>query len=231
MRFHPVVVLICASSDDDEVRGLEARSLEVELLEAGRDAGDVLFALVQALDVLERVAQDLADGERAAFQAPLGEAEDPALGVVHQRLHVVLRVERLRDDLARGLDELAQHGAVADDRRVGAEVGGDGALLDEQGERGGPAHELQLIAAPELFGQRQHVHRLAPIEQGEHRAVDHAMRVGVEVRGLEHLDHARKRFAAFQKDGAEHGALGVQVVRRNSRRNFERAHATASMLR
>src|SRR5262249_7110558 len=139
-----------STGNDDEVRGLEARRLEVELLEAGRDAGDVLFSLVQALDVLERISQNFADGKRAAFQAPLGEAEDYPLGVVHQRLDVVLGVERLRDDLARRLDELAQDGAVADDRCVRAKICGDGALLDEQGERGGPAHELELIAAPEL---------------------------------------------------------------------------------
>ena len=184
----------------------------------------MLLALVETLDVLERVAQDLADRERAALQPALGEAEDPPLGVVHQRLHVVLGLERLRDDLTRGLDELAQHGTVADDRRVRAEVRGNGALLDEQGQRRGPAHEFELIASPELFGQRQHVHGLAPIEEGQHRPVDHAMGLGVEVRGPEDLDHARERVAAFHEDGAENGALGVQVVRRNSRRNFQRAH-------
>ena len=70
----------------------------------------MFLSLVQALDVLERVAQDLADRERAALEPALGEAEDPPLGVVHQRLDVVLGLERLRDDLARGLDQLAQHG-------------------------------------------------------------------------------------------------------------------------
>ena len=135
-----------ASGDDDEVRGLEARGLEVELLEAGRDAGDVLLALVEALDVLEGVPEDLADRQGAAFEAALGQAEDLSLGVVHDGLHVFLGLERLRDDLARGLDQLAQHRHVPDDRRVRAEVRGDRPLLDQEGQRGGAADELKLLA-------------------------------------------------------------------------------------
>src|SRR5439155_9532709 len=65
--------------DDDEVRGLEPGGLEVELREPGRDAGDVLLALVEALDVLEGVLEDLADRKRAALESPLGQAEDPTL--------------------------------------------------------------------------------------------------------------------------------------------------------
>src|SRR2546428_694520 len=34
--------------------------------------------------------------------------------------------------------------------------------------------------------------------------------------------------AALQEHGAEHGALGVEIVRRDARRNFERAHARVS---
>src|SRR5438874_839626 len=49
-----------------------------------------------------------------------------------------------------------------------------------------------------------------------------ALPLRVEVRRAEHLHHARERIAAFEQDGAEDGALGIEVVRRNARRNFER---------
>src|SRR5207244_4934862 len=49
--------------DDDEVRGLEPGGLEVELREPGRDAGDVLLALVEALDVLEGRSEERRVGE------------------------------------------------------------------------------------------------------------------------------------------------------------------------
>src|SRR5207247_10458737 len=73
-----------SARDDDEVVGLEPRGLAVQLLEPGRDPGDVFLALVESLDVLERVLEDLADRKGAAQEAPFGEAEDPALGVVHE---------------------------------------------------------------------------------------------------------------------------------------------------
>ena len=134
-----------AAGDQDEVGGLQAGGHLVELDEAGRHAGDVLLALVQPLDVLERVVQDVLDGNRVALEPPLGQAEDAALGVVDQRLDVLLGLERLRDDVRRGLDQLAQDRHVAHDGRVGREIRRHRALLDQQGQRGGPADQRQLI--------------------------------------------------------------------------------------
>src|SRR5687768_8910448 len=217
-----------ASGDDDEIRRLEARRLEIELLEAGGDAGDVLLPLVEPLDVLERVLEDFADGQRAALQPPLGETEDTLLGVVDERLHLVLGVEGLRDDLRRRLDELAEDRHVAHDRRVGAEVGGDRRLFHEEGDGGRTADELDLVGAAQLLAERERVDGRAAIEQREHRLVERAMRLRVEVRGAEHLDHARQRLAAFEQDGAERGALGIEVVRWNPGREFQWAHDDAS---
>ena len=214
--------------DDDKVRRLESRRLEVELLEPGRDASDVLLPLVQPLDVLEGVLEDLADGERAPLEAPLGEAEDAALGVVHERLDVLLRVEGLRDDLGRGVDELAQDGHVPHDLRVGMQVGRDRRLLDQERQRRRPAHELELIAPAELLLERQHVDRLAPVEEAEHDVVHRPVGLGVEIGGPQDLDDARERLAPFQQHGAEHRALGVQVVRRDLRRDFDGAHRRVS---
>ena len=57
------------------------------------------------------------------------------------------------------------------------------------------------------------------------------MRFGIEVRRSEDLDHARQRLAALEEDGAEHGALGIEVVRRDAGRQLQRAHRTAASLR
>src|SRR5581483_3317568 len=79
----------------------------------------------------------------------------------------------------------------------------------------------------QLLAQRERVDGGAAIEEREHRLVERAMRLRVEVGGAQHLDHARQRLAPLEQDGAEDGALGIQVVRRNARRNFER-HAASS---
>ena len=42
------------------------------------------------------------------------------------------------------------------------------------------------------------------------------------------LDHPRQRLTTFEEDGAEHGALGVEIVRRDARGDLERAHARVS---
>src|SRR2546429_8745881 len=47
-------------------------------------------------------------------------------------------------------------------------------------------------------------------------------------RGPPALDHARQRLAAFEQDGAEDGAFGVQVVWRDPRRQLQGAHRHAS---
>ncbi len=217
-----------ASGDDDEVRGLEARGLEVELLEARGHAGHVLLALVEALDVLERVLEDPADGQRAAFQSPLGEAEDPSLGVVDEPLHVLLGLERLGDDLGRRLDQLAKHRHVPDDVGIGAEVRGDRGLLHEQGQRCRPAHEVDLAAAAQLLAKGDHVDGLTPVEEDLHRREDGPVGFGIEVGGAEELDEPRQRLTALEEHGPEHRALGVEIVRGNTGGNFQGAHGRES---
>jgi hypothetical protein len=236
MRVHPVVVFTFALSGwAFPILGRPAMMMksegwkpQVELLEAGRHAGDVLLALVQALDVLERVAEDLADRQCAALEATLGEAEDPAFGVVDQRLDVFLGLECLRDDVARGLDQLAEHRHVPHDRGVRVQIRGDRSLLDQERQRGGSADQLELLAAAQLLGQGQDVDRLAVVEEREHALIDQTVRFGVEVRRLEELDHPGQGLAPLEEDRAQHGALGVQVVRRDSRRDFETTHRRKS---
>src|SRR4029453_2362760 len=83
----------------------------------------------------------------------------------------------------------------------------------------------ELVAAAELLGQGEDVDGLAAVEEREHGLIGESMRLGIEVRGLEKLDHPRQGLAALEEDRAQHRALGVQVVRRDSRRNFETTHA------
>src|SRR6059036_319328 len=135
-----------APRDDYKVRGLEPRGHQIKLLEARRHAGDVLLPLVEALDVLEGVLQDLADRQCAAFETSFGEAKDLPLGVVHQGLNVFLGFERLRNNLARSLDQLAEYSHVPNDRRIRTQVRGDRPLFDEKGQRCRSADDLELVA-------------------------------------------------------------------------------------
>ena len=107
---------------------------------------------------------------------------------------------------------------------------GDRGFFHEQRDGGRTADELKLVGAAELLAESQRVDGRTAIEEGEHRLVHRAMRLRVEVRGSQNLDHARQRLAALEENGAEHGALGVEIVRRDARGHFER-HAAYSARR
>ena len=70
--------------DDDQVARLEARRELVELLEAGRRAGDVGARLVEVHDPLEALLQQPLDVGEVARDALLGEVEDDLLGAVDE---------------------------------------------------------------------------------------------------------------------------------------------------
>ena len=146
-----------STGDDHEVGRLQTRRLQIELLEARRHAGDVLFPLVEPLDVLERVLENLAHRQGAAFEPALGEPEDLPLGVVDEGLHILLGLEGLTDDLRRGLDELAQDGHVTHDAGVGREMGGDRRVLDEERQRPRTADGFQRAVTAEVLAQRDEI--------------------------------------------------------------------------
>ena len=67
-----------AAGEDDQVRGLQAAQLAVEVAQAGRDAGDVAVALVGGLRHVERALQHVAELLRTAFDlAAFGQVEQP----------------------------------------------------------------------------------------------------------------------------------------------------------
>src|SRR5216117_151749 len=210
------------AGNEDKVRGLKTRRLLVKLGDARGNTGDALLSLIQMLDVLERVVENLLERNRTPLKTTLGKGKNLALGVVDQGLDVLFGLERFRDELSRRLNELTERPHVADDLRVGDEVGGDRRLLDQERERGGPPDELELLRAAELLAERDEVDGLTPVEQAQHRRVHHAVGLRIEIGGPEYLDHARERLTAFQEEGAEDRAFGVQVVRRDPGRQVHR---------
>ncbi len=118
-------------------------------------------------------------------------------------------------DLIRALQQAPQQRVLAHDLRVAARVAGGrhdaGELVD--GRRAADLLELAHLA--QAVGDRQHVHRLAVVVQREHRLVDRAVALAIEVLRAQPLfDHQRIQRAVGQQDRAEHRLLGVEVVRR-----------------
>src|SRR3989441_12858452 len=201
---------------DLEVGGLYSQGEDGIRVKLGAGVQPLPLPLVEPLDVLEGVLEDLADRQGAAFEPALGQPEDLPLGVVDECLHVLLGLERLTDDLRRGLDELAKDGHVAHDAGVCREVGGDRGVLDEESERPGTADGFQRAITPEVLAQCDEIDGLAAVEQALHRCVDRSVRVGVEVGRPEQLDDAGQSLTAFEQNSAEDGSFRIEVVRWDS---------------
>ena len=112
-------------------------------------------------------------------------------------------------------DQVPQDRLALDDPRVLGDVDGGRRLVREAGQVGAATDRLELVAPLERLGDGDDVDRLAPLEQVEHRRVDAAVGLPVEVLGAQELGDLDDR-VAVDEDGAEHGLLGFETLRRQT---------------
>ena len=186
----------------------------VQLPEPRGQAGDVFLAVVEHLHVLDRLGQDLADGERAPLEASLRDAEQHLLGPVQQRLDVVRLLVPLFHDLARDADHVSQERLLADDAGVRLELGRDRALFLEGREDGMAPDFLEDAVPAQRLGHHDGVGRVAALEEADHRLEDLPVGFLVELLGHEELDRPRQQ-GGLQQDRAEHRPLRLQALRRD----------------
>jgi hypothetical protein len=117
--------------------------------------------------------------------------------------------------LRAGLDERAQQRAVADDARVVGGVRGGRHLVGEVVERGGTADLVEPCVAGEPLGDGDGVDGLARGRERLDGLEDDAVRVAVEVVGLEQLERDGDRVARDQA-GAEDRDLRLERVGRHA---------------
>ena len=115
-------------------------------------------------------------------------------------------------DLAGGADQVPEDRLALDDPGVLHGVDGGRRLVRELREIGPAADLLQVLATFERLGDRDEVDRLPPLEELEHRLVDRAVGLAIEVLRLEEFRDLDDRLAIDQ-DGAQHRLLGFEAVR------------------
>ena len=201
-------------SYDDHLAGVQAVGEDVEVGEAGRDAGEDSAVAADGLDLVQGAGHDL--GQRVVVLAgpALGDGVHLGLGPVHELVGVrVARVAELHDPGAR-LDQAAQDRALLDDAGVVAGVGRGRHRGDERVQVRGAADPGDLAAPGELVGDGDGVGRLAPAVQVEDGLVDELVRRPVVVGGPDHLDHVRDGILG-QQHPAEDALFRRDVVRRS----------------
>src|SRR4051812_14529665 len=212
--------------EDDQVAGLEAAGERVEVLEAGRRADDRRALERELLQLVQLGVQQLLDRAEVLARVLVGDLEDRSLRHVDQLARAGLVAMDLRLDLVRGVQEPAQHRVLAHDARVLADVADRGDRAGQELDRRRAADRLQLAGLLEVLDQRQRVDRLADRVQVQHRLVDAAVRLAIEVAGLQALvDDQRRERGVRQQDGAEYGLLGLEVLRRGDRAEAVRVSA------
>ena len=123
-----------------------------------------------------------------------------------------------RLDLVRGAQQAAEHRVVAHDAGVLADVADGRDRAGQQVDRRAAADALEVARLLEVLDERQRVDRLAERVQVEHRLVDAAVALAIEVVRVEPLvDDQRGQRGVRQQDGAEDGLLGLEVLGRRDR--------------
>ncbi len=202
--------------DHDEVSGLEASRQLVEVLEARRGAGERLAFLGEAVQLVELAVEDVVDRLEVLLAIVLRDLEHGLLGPLDQRAGRAVAGHDARLDLVRGVQQAPQERVVANDLRVMADVPRRLGRADECVDGVRAADALELARLPEVLDDRDRVDGLGGLVESEHRAVDGAVTVAVEMVGTQALvdDEAVHR-PLGEQDGAEDGLLRVEVVGRD----------------
>ena len=147
--------------DDRQRRRLEAEQELVEVVVAGGNADDRRVAVVERLELDQRLLERGVQRDQRVGDALLRDLEDQRLGAVERLVDVVLARERHLLDLARGADQAPQHRELGDDLRVVRRVRRRGrGGLDAQ-QRLAAAERVEMAGAAQLLGHRDRVDRLA----------------------------------------------------------------------
>jgi hypothetical protein len=170
------------------------------------------------VQLVELLVEDLVDRAEVLLAVVVSDVEHRPLGALHEVARGRLVRDDARLDLVRGRQQAAQQRVLAHDlgvvadvarRRDGAREGVDRALSAGLLEAAGLAHAL---------GDREDVDPVALLVELEHHGVDRAVLVAVEVlRAQALLDDQAVHRLVREEDRAEHGLLGLEVVRRRRR--------------
>ena len=203
--------------ENQKLRWLQSGSKLVELGVAGRNSGDALAFAKDFFEALEIVANDVLDRNEAGVYAVFGKREDGRFGIVENGVGAVFAFKGALLDVVRGVNQIAQNRFFFDDARVVLDVGDARHAVGERSEIGRAAGGFEFAVAVQLFGERDEVDGLLRFAERDHLHEDAAVLIEKEIFGAQIFDSGVER-VVVEHDGAENGALGVEIV---GKRAFE----------
>jgi hypothetical protein len=169
----------------------------------------------ELFDLREALLHQVPHRHEARLDAVIGDRENRTLGFVQNQIGVLIGLVRIGDDLVRRVNQRPQRCLLLDDLGVVLDVGGPRHTVDERRDVGGASDFIELTSAPEFLFERDQVNRLAALRELCHPLEDAPMRVAKKRARIDHRRSDVER-VVVDEDGAEDGALRVEVVRERS---------------
>jgi hypothetical protein len=192
---------------------LQAREDLVEIRVPGGQPGDGVTLVVEALQVVEAVAQQVAQRGHGIHDPPLGYVEHQALGAVEDVGDVLGDAVTELGDLPGHRHQAPQQSVLLDDPCVVVGVADGRGVGLERDEDRGIADGLEQPPTAEFLGDRHPVGGLPLAEQRRDGRED--VSVGRLVEVLRPADlHGRGDGVPGQEHGTEQRLLGFEIVGR-----------------
>ncbi len=219
-----------ARGEDNQFGRLEACCFAIEARVACGKAGDAAALGKEVLEAVEIFGNELLDINEAGADAVFGEPEDLAFGLVEDGIGFLLGIEGALLDGVCGVDEAAQEGFFPDDAGVMLDVGDARDAIGELSEIGGAASGIQALAACELFAEGDEIDGLALFAECGHGLEDAAVGIEEEILWADFFEGGVEGMV-IEEDGAEDGALGVEILRERAIDGGGESHWHNSRLR
>ena len=156
-------------------------------------------------------------GHDAALRARFADAQNVALHLVQQRVHLALVIINPPDDFRAGLDHFPQQEFFPDDVEVIGQVRRARHRVLQLRQIGDAADLLQQLLVLEPLLQRDDVNRLARVDTSppaSRKWSDAAGRKTLPCRRLEFLDALAHALVRRKQHAAQHALLGFRGMRR-----------------
>ena len=207
-----------ARRQHDHVAGLQPTGHTVQVGKAGGNTGHIHRVVRHLLHPVQQVAHQGVHALEALLHARafLADGEDLLLGLVQNALHrLALGVERIRGDLVAHRQQFAQDALLAHDLRITADVGRAGHVLGQLVEVEDAPHLFGLAHALQVLEDRDHVGRLAVVDQLADGGIDLLVLVAVEIALGQQVPHPVPG-VVVQQQTTQHAGLGLHGVLRQA---------------
>ena len=199
-------------SNNNQLGRLQARSQIVELLVAGGDSGEAVALGEDAFQPWVAFLNQFLDADKSRADAVFRQLKNRGFRAVQQGVRVFLGFERGLLDVMRGMNQVAQQRLFFDDARVMLHVRDARHPVHQLRQIGVPAGAFQLPGPAHVFGQRYQVDGVVRLVEIDHPLENSPVPVMEKILRTDFFN-SRVDGLIVEQDGAEDGALGLQVVR------------------